>query len=501
MVPVRLLLFVVLSLITSASWAFSFDDVAAQAKDLSSKPWERPKAELPGELADLSYNQYKQIRFKPDKALWHNTRIPFEIQFFHLGSIYQTPVKINLVHSRGTTPLLFDPDQFDYGDLNLDKSKLTGLGYAGFRVHYPINSPDTKDEVAFFLGASFFRGLPAHAKYGVSARGLAVDTALMSGEEFPQFTEFWIVWPDPGAKSLTIYALLDSRRMTGAYQFEIKPGDTTRMPVKVRLFLREPVGKLGLAPLTSMFVAGENQRLPVESYRPEIHDSDGILVHNGDDEWIWRPLVNPHRLLVTSFAVEDPKGFGLMQRDHDFDHYQDLGARFDERPSAWVEPGEGWGKGRVELVQIPTPDETNDNIVAYFVRDVPPPPGQPFDFSYTLNWQYERQTLPEDGHVTQTRFGVEKLKNPDDSIQVVVDFNGPSLMALPQDATVFPGLWISDNGQLLERKVEKNDVTGGWRLTFRFRRIDPQKPVEMRAKLHYDNKPISETWSYLLPAA
>ncbi|HBD39751.1 MAG TPA: glucan biosynthesis protein G, partial [Cupriavidus sp.] len=255
----------------------------------------------------------------------------------------------------------FDPSAFNYGSHRVDPAKLKGLGFAGFKLLYPLNQGKRKDELASFLGASYFRALGKDQWYGLSARGLAVDTALNSGEEFPRFVEYWIERPAANDKQLTIYALMDSRRVSGAYRFVIKPGNETVMEVKSRLFLRENVTKLGLAPLTSMYLFGENQPSQDTDYRPEVHDSDGLSVQLGTGEWIWRPLVNPKRLLVTSFAATNPQGYGLMQRDRSFDNYQEIGAWYERRPSAWVEPKGNWGSGRVELVQIPTPDETNDN--------------------------------------------------------------------------------------------------------------------------------------------
>lgn len=488
-----------LALVAAPAWGFGFEDVAQQAKTLAEQPYRKPESELPRELAELGYDQLRDIRFKADKALWRNRKLPFEVQFFHPGSHYK-PVKISLIGSGGVERVAFDPNDFDYGNnKQLDPTRFKDVGFAGFRVHYPLNRDDYKDEVLVFQGASYFRALGKGQRYGLSARGLAVDTALLSGEEFPYFTEFWLAWPSARDGHLVIYALLDSRRVTGAYRFELRPGATTQVEVTARIFLREAVGKLGLAPLTSMFLFGETQRAEVEDYRPEVHDSDGLLVHTGSDEWIWRPTVNPRRLLVTSFSTTNPRGFGLMQRDRAFSSYEDLEARYDLRPSAWVIPKGDWGAGRVELVQIPSPDETNDNIVAYWVRDTPPAPGQPFDLAYTIEWQKDQETRPPTSHVVQSRRGHGWIRERDDTIRMMVDFEGPALRALPRDAKVFPGLWLSDNAELLERQVFPNDVTGGWRLSFRFRRIDPEKPVELRAFLRHEQESISETWSHVLP--
>jgi glucans biosynthesis protein len=366
-------------------------------------------------------------------------------------------------------------------------------------VHYPVNTPHYKDEVLVFLGASYFRGLGGGQRFGLSARALAIDTAESSGEEFPRFVEFWIERPSATAKELTIYALLDSPRATGAYRFVLRPGVTTALEVDGKLFLRKNMAKLGLAPLTSMFFFGPNQRSGREDYRPEVHDSEGLSIREANNSWIWRPLVNPKRLLVTSFALSDPAGFGLMQRSRAFDRYQDLEARYDLRPSAWVEPKGAWGPGRVELVQIPVPDETNDNIVAYWVPDGQPKPGEPFAYSYRVLWQKDREARPPVAWVRETRRGRGYARNDDGSIELHVDFEGGTLNRLPPNAVVDAVVWIDGNGEVLEKRAQFNEVTGGRRFTVRFRRIDKAKPVELRAYLARGKEVLTETWSYILP--
>ncbi|MDM4771980.1 glucan biosynthesis protein G [Solimonas sp. SE-A11] len=496
----RCLLTMLLALaLAGPAQAFSFNDVARRAQTLSERSYEKPDTRLPKELADLGYDQYRDIRFKQDQSLWRKAKLPFELQFFHPGLYYNQEVKINLVTAQGVTPFRFNPDYFDYGRNNIDKSKFKDLGYAGFRAHFPLNSKAYKDELIVFLGASYFRALGKGQRYGLSARALAVDTGLMSGEEFPHFNEFWVQAPKTGDQELTIYALLDSKRLAGAYQFRIKPGETTQIEVKSRIYLREEVGKLGVAPLTSMFLFGENQPNQNADYRPEVHDSDGLLVQT-DKEWLWRPLSNPRRLLITSFGTSGPKGYGLMQRDRDFKRYEDLEAHYEMRPSAWVEPKGNWGPGRVELVQIPTPDETNDNIVAYWVPEQLPSPGKPLDLEYTLHWQKNKETRPEClARVVQSRFGHGLMRGPDDSIRFHVDFEGGALPDLPNDAKLVGGIWVGDNGELLERQTYRNNVTGGWRISLRVKRQDPEKPLEMRAVLRNDKDTLSETWSYILP--
>ena len=486
-------------LLSAACAAFGFDDVALRARQLAAASYKKPDVNLPKELQELTYDQYRDIRFKPDRAWWRNSNLPFELMFFHEGLYYNHPVLLHEVSPAGVRDIRFDPGLFDYGKNHLDPKSLEGLGYAGFRVHFALNSPKYKDEVLVFLGASYFRALGKGQRYGISARGLAIDTALMSGEEFPRFTEFWIERPEPQARELRLYALLDSPRATGAYGFVLKPGVDTVLDVRVQLYLRQNVAKLGLAPLTSMYYFGENDRTGIEDFRPEVHDSDGLSVEAGTGEWLWRPLVNPKRLLVTSFAVTNPLGFGLLQRDRSFFDYEDLESRYETRPSVWIAPKGNWGAGRIELVQIPTPDETNDNIVAYFVPDAPPPPQQPYDFGYRMLWQKDNDTRPTLAYVSQTRRGHGYVRKPDDSISLMIDFEGAALRKLPADTPVQGVVNADSNIQVMEANAYHNDVTNGWRLALRIRRQDDKKPGELRAFLRNGTTTLSETWSYILP--
>lgn len=490
---------VALSVAAGVAAAFGFDDVAAKARTLAAQPYKAPVVKLPPELRDLDYDGYRDIRFRADKALWRADKLPFEVMFFHQGRAVPEPVRIHAVEPSGEREVTFDPALFDYGKNKFDPRRAEGLGFNGFRVHYAVNKPGYKDEVLVFQGASYFRALGKGQGYGLSARGLAVDTASAEGEEFPRFVEFWIEKPRASATSLTIYAVLDSRRVTGAYRFLLTPGAETQMQVTARVFVREKIAKLGLAPLTSMFTFGENQP-GKDDYRPEVHDSDGLSMQSAAGEWIWRPLVNPRRLLITSFSLNDPRGFGLMQRDRIPSSYEDPEAQYERRPSAWVEPLGKWGAGRVELVQIPTPDETNDNIVAYWVSDTPITPGKPLDLAYRIRWQSAGTVPAQLGYVVQTRRGHGFGKRSEGEIGFLVDFDGPGLRALQPSVEVEPVIWADANAEVRERNLFKNPVTGVWRMTLRIKRNDASRPVEMRAYLKQKQTTLSETWSYILPA-
>ncbi|XQM35266.1 Glucans biosynthesis protein G [Cupriavidus sp. H19C3] len=492
----------------SHALAFSLDDVTAQARRLADKPYAAPASNLPPAFAQMQFADYIKIQPRIDNLEWKNLGTPYRLGFYHQGMQFSAPVRINEIVGNAVQEIRYDASRFDFGDLKLDRTATSKLGYAGFRIMYPVNRPDKLDEVMSVLGASYFRVIGKGQVYGLSSRGLAIDTGLPIAEEFPAFREFWIVRPNAQDKQLVFYALLDSKRATGAYRFELVPGADATLKVQARVFMRDRVTKLGVAPLTSMFLFGPNQQRDPYNFRPALHDSNGLSIHTGDGEWLWRPLNNPRHLAISQFTVNNPRGFGLLQRGRDFSGYEDLKDRYDLRPSAWIVPDGDWGQGKVELVEIPTPDETNDNIVAYWTPDTLPPRGTPLVADYTMHWTMDeralmprevawvKQTLRSAGEITQANL----IRHLDGSVGLLVDFEGPSLASLPPSAQVNSQVSVSDNAELIERSLQPNPVTKGQRLMLRIKVKDPKKVVELRGALtSADNRPLSETWSYQLP--
>jgi len=488
----------------SAVQAMDWPTLGELARQRAQTPFQPAGDKLPDDLAGLDYDQLRRIRFRESQSTWRPDSLPFEVQYFHLGNYQRQAVRIQELTREGARKLPYRSDLFDFDGVVSNPRAWGDLGFAGFKLLHPLNSPDKRDELIAFLGASYFRALGAGQQYGLSARGLAIDTTGGKGEEFPRFTDFWLQRPEAASAEMTVLALLDSPRASGAFRFVIRPGTNTRMTVTARLYLRagaEPVNTLGLAPLTSMFLHGENQPSATD-FRPEVHDSDGLLMHSGSGEWLWRPLQNPRQISVSSFQMTSPKGFGLMQRDRRHTSYEDPEAHYEKRPSAWVSPLGDWGPGHVELVQLPTPDETHDNIVAYWVPARLPAPGQPLDISYELHWQGERQQRPPGSWVTQTRQGhgysrlspEEQLRQP----HFVIDFEGPALQGLPRDAAPHPVVTADGNGQVVEALVYPYPAAGTWRLSLRVQRLDPARPVELRAFLQLDNHTLSETWTHVI---
>lgn len=477
-----------LALAPGLALSFGFDDVAREADRVARAPYRQPAA-ADATLAAMSYDAYRRQRFRPEFSTWRGTGTPFELQYFPRGRGFTRAVEMFEVVGDTVRPLRVPAGAFENG---------ASAGVAGWRLNRWTDEPRRSDEVAAFLGASYFRLVAPALRYGVSARGLAVDTVGGAGEEFPAFTTFWVVRPLLGDKVVRFYALLESPRVTGAYAFVVKPGasDTT-VEVRARLTLRGPLARLGIAPLTSMFLGGENQPLG-DDYRPEVHDSDGLQVASGEGEWIWRPLSNPRVVFVTSFAMKAVRGFGLMQRDRAFSSYHDLEARYDLRPSAWVEPIGEWGAGRVELLQFHAPDETHDNVGAWWFPEKLPAPGEPVEFAWRLTVS-DRQPLPPGAWVVQSRrgHGWREGTIPAGHQQYHLDFAGPALEGLAEDAVeaVASG---DANVRGLRATAYPNPALPGWRVSLDFERIDPSQAAELRVFLRRGSRVLSETWSHAL---
>lgn len=500
--------------------AFDWQSLIQLAAMRAQAPWSEISDTLPTEVKNLNYDQLRDIRFKTEQSTWRQQALPFEVQYFHLGLNQKQPVRMHEIDAVGQARLIpYSGELFNFGQTfgrkRPDTQAWGDLGFAGVRLHYPLNNTAYKDELAVFQGASYFRMLGRDQQYGLSARGLAIDTVgapAGQSEEFPRFTEFWLQRPAAGATEVTLYALLESPRVTGAYRFVIRPGTEqsteTVATVRAELYLRRgapAINTLGIAPLTSMFMSGENQP-SARGYRPEVHDSDGLMLHTdgpSGQEWLWRPLQRPAAsVLVNSFQAQEIRGFGLMQRDRHFDHYEDVEARYERRPSAWVKPMGDWGAGRVELVQLTAPDETQDNVVAYWVPEQRPEPGQPLAFAYEVHWQGDQPQRPPGSWVTQSRSGYgysqRSAAEQDAEPQYVLDFQGPALDALPAGTELKAVVNTDGNGRVLEATAYPNPATRTWRMSLRVARVDPAKPVELRAFLQHQNQSVSEVWTHLL---
>jgi glucans biosynthesis protein len=482
--------------------AFTFATVERLAQQRAARPYHIRSTPLPRALATLSYDQYSEIQFRPSAALWHGQSM-FEVQFFHRGFNFDRRVNVYEVLPSGVRPVAYSPSMFQFGKDVPHVNLSPNLGFAGLSVRYPLNTPGYKDEVIAFLGASYFRALGRDQGYGVSARGLAIDTATPAGEEFPYFTDFWLVRPEPDQLTLTIYALLDSPSLAGAYEFNVHPGTITQVQVTAELYPRRAVDKLGVAPLTSMFLYGDNvARRRFDDWRPQVHNSDGLMMQTGTGEWLWRPLDNPVKLQVNRFMDDDPKGFGLIQRDRNFADYEDPDSQFERRPSYWIQPLGAWGKGGVELVEIPSDEEIHENIDAYWVPSAPVVPHAPIRLSYLLSaYMSSGHRWPPGGEVIATRFGpVMRGTNPVSGMRLVlVDFTGGDLNSLLPTQPVRAQVW-ADGGTVSHITVQRLPENGVWRVTMEVKPGSDQ-PVDMRCYLELYGEALTETWTYQLAAS
>jgi glucans biosynthesis protein len=462
---------------------FGFEDVVRRAREIAAVPYE-PGPNLPEPLSRLDFDSWRDIRFRPERSLLAQNGSPFRMQMFHPGFLFTRPVVVNVVRDGVPTPVPYSAGLFDYGRVKFEKPLPVNLGFAGFRLHYPLNDPRVFDELISFIGASYFRVLGREQRYGLSARGLAIGAGVPGGEEFPAFREFWVEAPAANAERVTVYALLDSASVTGAYRFYIYPDVDSVVDISVTLFPRKAIEKLGLAPLTSMFFTGENDRRFHDDFRTELHDSDGLMIHSGTGEWIWRPLRNPRQQAVSSFVERNVRGFGLMQRDRVFEHYQDLDLSYELRPSYWIEPQGDWGEGHVELVELPTTDETNDNIVALWAPKTPIEPGREFSFGYKLTAMLDSSELHPGGRIINTYQARPKALGSGEPVtdgarRFIVDFAGGDLdyhLRQPEKVEIVPSVAY---GRIDRAFIVPNPKTQGF-----------------RAFIESGDKTLTETWSY-----
>lgn len=474
---------------------FSFDLLIADAKKRAELPYVPTPVRAGEVLETIDYDQHWQIRFRRD----HTVQVgggKAPLRFFHLGKFFKQPVGIHLVDGDGAREVLYSPDYFEIPDDNPARGLPADIGFAGFRVM----QPGVERDWLAFLGAAYFRSSGELDQYGQSARAVAIDVAMPTPEEFPRFTDFWFAPSETG--TLVIYAAMDGPRLTGAVRWDVTHGTEEGkkgvvMDMAVRFFARDAIARVGLAPLTSMFWYDEINRLSAPDWRPEIHDTDGLAIHTGAGERLWRPLNNPPRVMTSTFVDRDVKGFGLMQRDRDFDNYQDDGVFYDKRPSVWVEPKGGWGEGAVQLVEIPTNDEIHDNIVAYWVPKKPVQKGDAIAVDYRLHWLKDEPYPPAVARVISTRLGIGGVPGqprPRGVAKYVVDFEGGSIGDYGQNDGVEADVWASA-GTVSGVYVLPVVGTKRWRAVFDFK-PSGNDPVDMRLYLKRKGEALTETWLY-----
>ena len=480
---------------------FSHEGLKARVREMANAPYRSPQSPSPDILTRIDYDAHGRIKYRTDLALFADGPGRSPVTFFHLGRYFQKPVRMHAVEGGQAREILYDPGYFDMPADSPAHELPRDSGFAGFRFQEARGGSldwRTNDWVAF-LGASYFRAIGELAQYGLSARGVAVNTVVYGAtEEFPEFTHVWFETPAANADAVTVYALLDGPSVAGAYRFVMRREKAVTMDVDVLLVLRRDVARLGLAPMTSMFWFSETAKPTMADWRPEVHDSDGLAMWTGTGEHIWRPLNNPPGTQVSAFVDASPRGFGLLQRDRVFDHYQD-GVFYDRRPSLWAEPRGDWGRGSVQLIETATDDEIHDNINAMWVPAEPAVAGQTIEIGYRLHWAADEPYPSPLARCVATRLGnggQPGTDRPKGVRKFLVEFLGGPLKDLPAGKLPEPVLTASRGSfSYVRTEAVPNDVPGHWRAQFDLTATG-SSPVELRCYLRSGNQVLSETWLY-----
>jgi len=481
-----------------------FESIQSRARDLANKPYVAPNRDnLPAWMSNLTTEQYQDIRFNPNQALWATDNLPFRAMFFHPGYRFRDPVTLNEFTSTHQQQIRLAEAYFNYGPLVQKHGELPpDGGFSGFRLLAPLNSPGNFDELISFQGANYWRALGKNQRYGISSRGLAVDTGIDDvTEEFPTFREFWLRKPDADDTKAQFFALLDGPSYVGAYAFSVHPGNETIVDVQAVLFTRRAVQRLGIAPMSSMFWFGENSRRRFDNWHPETHDSDGLSIRMGNGERLWRPLSNDSGKPEASFFKMDKcDGFGLLQRDRRFAAYEDGEANYHLRPSLWVEPTNDWGAGRVILMEIPTSNELSENMVAMWEPSHIPQAGDRVEFSYRQRWTMDPNPSDAGGYVVATRSGISDAKTEQRTIMVEFAGNAISQASdIPLTAEIHPVGTGAEKIKILDVSVQPMPEER-WRVTFRITpaaqnaKLSETGPIELRCSLKRGENFLTETW-------
>lgn len=488
---------------------FDFEVLKKKAANMAKKPWGGAPGPLPETLATMTPQAYNAIQYDANHSLWNGIdNRQLDVQFFHVGMGFKRRIRMFSVDtdSREAREIHFRPELFNYQNTAIDTKQLEGktdLGFAGFRA---FKKPElARRDIVSFLGASYFRAVDDTYQYGLSARGVAVNTFSNGQEEFPDFVAFWFETPKAEDTTFTVYALLDGASLTGAYKFVIhcEPKRVV-MEVENHLYARNDIRQLGIAPMTSMFSCGNSERRMCNTYHPQIHDSDRLAMWSGKGEWIARPLNNPRKLQFNAYEDENPRGFGLLQLNHDFEDYQDVIGWYDKRPSLWVEPVGKWGKGAINLMEIPTTGETLDNVVCFWQPAEPVKAGSELAFQYKLYWSGLPPVQSELARVEATRSGIGGFPEgwaPGEHFPDVwchrfaVDFVGGDLKnAAPKG--IEPVITVSA-GTIKQVEILYVEPLNGYRILFDwYPTSDAVDPVDMRLFLRTKEATLSETWLY-----
>jgi periplasmic glucans biosynthesis protein len=458
--------------------------VVEAARLLSRRPYTPPTVTLPEPFANLNAEAYGAIRHRPERRIWAEENRSFVLEPLHRGSIYSAPVAISVVEDGIVRRLVYDPNRYSFGRLP-PVGQPGDIGFSGFRL---ATTGDLGREIAVFQGGTFFRSSAKGQLPGALSRALAIRTADARGEEFPLFRAFWIERPGNDGV-ITIHAIADSESATAAFRFTLRANDVTILDTEGTVFARAAVETIGLAPMQASFYFGGNRRRSIDDLRPAVFEVNGLQMLNGRGEWIWRPLSNPEQLQISSFMDENPRGFGLVQRERDFNAFQDDEQRFELKPSLWIEPIGDWSSGTVQLIEIPSESEVNDNIIAFWRPRAPLAAGSETSLAYRQFWCWAPPDRPRLAQATAFRIGRGSQPR---RRRCLVEFMGEAFATDPPDLKLSI---TASAGQITAHRLSVNPQRQSARVLFE---LDPgtETASELRLLVEQGDRPFSETWLY-----
>ena len=467
---------------------FDSDRLLAMARALAKKPHKPVAADLAAPFSNMPYDDYVTIRRKPDGLVWNGEGLGFVIEPLHRGFLFGAPMQINLVENGLAQRLAYDEAKYDFGKVS-PPGGVADIGFSGFRVLLP-GEGDSLAETAIFQGASFYRAQARNQNFGIMARALSVRTADPRGEEFPVIRAVWIERPNLAAGVLVIHALIDSESIAGAYRFTLRPGEATIVDTECTLFARTEVDHFGLGGMTATYLFGPIDRRRSEDLRPGVYEVNGLQMLNGKGEWIWRPVANRETLQTSSFLDNNPRGFGLLQRDRDYARFADDDQHWERRPSLWIEPIGDWGEGMVQLLEIPSDSEINDNIIAYWKPKNVLAAGSETAFAYRQFWCWAPPESSNLAAASESRGG----RAPGKRRRFVVNFTG-DILADPQKAAEIKPRLTAAPGTIASMRTFMSRDGKTMRVMFDID-LTSENYCEIRLALENQGKPLSETWLY-----
>ncbi len=463
--------------------------VTDQARALSKKPFKAPAADLPDPFRGLTFDQYAAIHARPEARVWATEAIGFAIEPLHRGFLYSSPVELNLVAAGQSFRLVYDPKLFDLGALR-PPAKMGDIGFSGFRALVPQEGGGLR-EIASFQGANFFRALAPGQVPGLVSRALAVRLADPKGEDVPVFRSIWIEKPSLVSSALVIHAVIDSETIVGAFRFTVHPGEATIIDTECTLFARVALDNFGLGPISATHLLGFMDHRRFDDLRPNVGEVCGLQMYTGAGEWLWRPVTNRETLQISTFIDDKPRGFGFLLRDRAFQDYDDEDQHWEKRPSLWIEPLGEWGQGGVQLIEIPTESEGNDNILCFWRPKQPLAAGSETAFAYRQFWCWNPPERPDLARAVTSRSGRGSSAK---RRRFFVEFQGDGLADPARAAGLKPTVTATNGAVSGVRGFPGRDAKT-YSVVFE---LEPgaDQSSELRLLLEAQGKPASETWLY-----